>query len=125
MDTTIINLPSRVRGDFVTIPVTMTFSGFNWADVSARCHLRKSWDSTGLIAKFSTTGGGSEGTTCTITQTETGKAILNFTASGSFTSTWPTTQLCGDIEVKREDPVWGPYTPVKFILPIVKDATRD
>ncbi len=119
-----VTLPERVRGDLITVTANLTLDGFDWTDVTARCHIRKSIDAPSYLASFSNTGC-SLGSTAIFTTSATGLATFIITSSGSVTSSWPAgTQLYGDIEVYRNSPAWGPYTAVQFALPINPDATR-
>jgi hypothetical protein len=118
-----VALEARTRGDYIVIPSTFTYTGFDFSGVSARCYLRKSPNSTGYISKFSTTGDFSYGSEMSFTPSGLGVASCLIIASGLLTSSWPAGNLYGDIEISREYPAWGPYTPVKFTLPMILDIT--
>lgn len=113
MTTAEINL---VRGDKFAAAVRLGLEDFDWEGTVVRCQLR-SLDGR-LIWDFSA----EEGITSEVN--DDGQLVVALVAEGADTRRWPPGRLECEVEVEKASGSWGPYTPARITLNVLKDVTR-
>lgn len=104
--------PALKRGSRLSIPVEITFAGFDFAGCEFLCELRDRPGGT-LVDSLAVQN---------LDTATVGEASLTLVAED--TAAWPLGVLVGDVKVRRTSPAWGPYLSESFTLRVEQPVTE-